>query len=43
MLVMADENWKVKSVYPLNPSLFVQPEGIAFDRQQNLYISNERG
>jgi uncharacterized protein YjiK len=43
MLVVADQNWIVKSVYPLNPSLFVQPEGIAFDRQQNLYISNERG
>jgi uncharacterized protein YjiK len=43
MLVVADQNWKVKSVYPLNPSLFVQPEGIAFDRHQNLYISNERG
>jgi len=43
MLVVADQNWKVRSVYPLNPSLFVQPEGIAFDRQQNLYISNERG
>jgi uncharacterized protein YjiK len=43
MLVVTDQNWKVNSVYPLNPSLFVQPEGIAFDRQQNLYISNERG
>jgi uncharacterized protein YjiK len=43
LLVIADQNWKVKSVYPLNPSMFVQPEGIAFDRQQNLYISNERG
>jgi len=43
MLVVADQNWKIKSVYPLNPSLFVQPEGIAFDRQQNLYISNEQG
>jgi uncharacterized protein YjiK len=43
MLVVVDQNWKVKSVYPLNPSLFVQPEGIAFDRHQNLYISNERG
>jgi uncharacterized protein YjiK len=43
LLVITDPNWKVKSVYPLNPSMFVQPEGIAFDRQQNLYISNERG
>jgi hypothetical protein len=43
LLVIADQNWNVKSVYPLNPALFVQPEGITFDRQQNLYISNERG
>jgi uncharacterized protein YjiK len=43
LLVVADQNWKVKSVYPLKPSLFAQPEGIAFDKQHNLYISNERG
>ena len=43
MLVITDENWKVKSVFPLDPSLFEQPEGIAFDKKQNLYISNERG
>jgi len=43
LLVIANENWTVKSVYPLDPSIFNQPEGIAFDRQQNLYISNERG
>ncbi len=42
MLVIADQNWKVKAVYPLNPSVFPQPEGIAIDRQQNLYISNEK-
>jgi len=41
LLVVADSNWQVKQVYPLNPSLFVQPEGIAFDKQNNLYISNE--
>ena len=43
LLVITDENWKVKSVFPLDPSLFEQPEGMAFDKKQNLYISNERG
>jgi hypothetical protein len=42
MLVITNETWKVKAVYLLNPSLFTQPEGITFDGQQNLYISNER-
>lgn len=41
LLVVADANWKVKTVYPLDLSLFLQPEGIAFDNQNNLYISNE--
>jgi hypothetical protein len=43
MLVTADETWKIKAVYPLDPTLFNQPEGMAFDSRQNLYISNERG
>ncbi|MGY3213108.1 SdiA-regulated domain-containing protein [Mucilaginibacter sp. HD30] len=41
LLVVADAGWKVKAVYPLAPSLFLQPEGIAFDNKNNLYISNE--
>ena len=41
LLVVADANWNVKEVYPLNPGKFGQPEGIAFDKQNNLYISNE--
>jgi len=43
MLVVADSNWKVKAVYSLDPAIFNQPEGIAFDNQYNLYISNEGG
>jgi uncharacterized protein YjiK len=41
MLVIADSDWNVKEVYPLNPAIFRQPEGIAFDNENNLYISNE--
>lgn len=41
MLVVADVNWKVKNVYPLSVTIFGQPEGMAFDNQRNLYISNE--
>lgn len=41
ILLVADNAWKVKAVYPINPALFRQPEGIAFDNQRNLYISNE--
>lgn len=41
ILVVTDYNWKVKAVYPIDPGLFMQPEGIAFDGQNNLYISNE--
>ncbi|MDO9373977.1 MAG: SdiA-regulated domain-containing protein [Ferruginibacter sp.] len=43
LLVVADNEWKVKQVFKLDPTLFSQPEGIAFDRERNLYISNERG
>lgn len=42
ILVVTDAAWKVKNVYPLSPaSVFTQPEGIAFDKDNNLYISNE--
>ncbi|MGC4101511.1 SdiA-regulated domain-containing protein [Ferruginibacter sp.] len=43
LLVTADNNWNIKNVYPLDGLLFDQPEGIAFDKQGNLYISNEKG
>jgi hypothetical protein len=41
MLVITGSDWSVKEVYPLAPSIFRQPEGIAFDNENNLYISNE--
>jgi len=41
LLVVTDANWVVKNAYPLKASMFIQPEGIAFDNQHNLYISNE--
>lgn len=40
-LIVTDAAWKVKAAFPLRAALFVQPEGIAFDNQNNLYISNE--
>ncbi|KQM69509.1 hypothetical protein ASE74_05845 [Pedobacter sp. Leaf216] len=43
MIVVTDADFKVKATYPLDGSLFNQPEGIAFDRDNNLYISNEGG
>lgn len=43
LLVIANTNWKVIAAYKLNPALYIQPEGIAFDKDNNLYISNEGG
>lgn len=41
LLVVTDSNWKVKETAPLENGKFNQPEGIAFDKSGNLYISNE--
>lgn len=43
MLVLANADWKVEEVHTLNPAIFNQPEGMAFDKDGNLYISNEGG
>lgn len=40
-MVVADDTWNIEQVYPLNADAFLQPEGMAFDKQGNLYISNE--
>jgi hypothetical protein len=43
ILIIADKAWNIKQVITLNSSLFPQPEGISFDIDNNLYISNEAG
>ena len=43
LLLITDENFKIKAAYPLKGGNFNQPEGIAFDKDNNLYISNEGG
>jgi hypothetical protein len=43
LLVITDSNWKVTAAYKLNPAIYIQPEGMAFDKNGNLYISNEGG
>jgi hypothetical protein len=41
VLIVLDDRWQVKGMYPLDPVLFKQPEGLAFDARGNMYISNE--
>jgi uncharacterized protein YjiK len=41
LLVIADSSWNIKNSYHLSSKTFNQPEGIAFDNDGNLYISNE--
>lgn len=40
-LIIADQNFKIKSVHHLSSNIFNQPEGLAFDKDGNMYISNE--
>jgi uncharacterized protein YjiK len=42
-LIILDDHWNVKYFYSLDPVIFKQPEGLAFDGQGNMYISNEGG
>lgn len=43
LLIILDEHWKIEKHYALDPSMFRQPEGIAFDASGDLFISNEGG
>lgn len=41
ILLITDGDFKAKATYNLPTAKFLQPEGIAFDKQGDLYISNE--
>lgn len=43
LVVVADNNGKLKDVYPINSGIFTQPEGITFTPWGDLLISNEAG
>jgi len=43
MLLITDTSWKPQAAYALDPKLFNQPEGMAFNQTNQLYISNEAG
>lgn len=43
MLVIATQQGKVLETYPFKNKLFLQPEGIAFAKNGDMYISNEAG
>ncbi|WP_051935926.1 SdiA-regulated domain-containing protein [Salegentibacter sp. Hel_I_6] len=40
-LIILDKNGKVSKIHLLDPETFPQPEGLAFDDENRLYISNE--
>lgn len=41
LLLITNDKWVVQETHPLSSKIFNQPEGIAFDKSGNLYISNE--
>ncbi|WP_316737660.1 SdiA-regulated domain-containing protein [Pedobacter aquatilis] len=43
MILITDADFKIKNTVSLKGSNFNQPEGIAFDKNNTLYISNEGG
>lgn len=43
VIVVTDQSFQPKSIIPFSRKDYEQPEGMAFDSQNNLYISSERG
>lgn len=42
-LIIANRGGGIKEIYPLNPALYNQPEGITFSPSGDMFISNEAG
>jgi hypothetical protein len=40
-LIVVNNNWEVSGIYPLDRKTLMQPEGLAFDKYGNMYISSE--
>lgn len=40
-LLITDTAFTAKEIYELNPNIFKQPEGLTFDPNGNMYVSNE--
>ncbi len=40
-LAIFSRNWKLRTIVPLDPAMYKQPESICFDREGNMYIGNE--
>lgn len=43
MLLVLNAQWKIIAYFSLDPALFKQPEGLAFNAKGDMYISNEGG
>lgn len=41
LLVVLDPQWRILEHHYLDPTVFRQPEGLAFDKDGNMYVSNE--
>lgn len=41
LLVVLNKDWKAEAAYSIKGKYFLQPEGLAFDKRGNMYISNE--